>query len=367
MKIVFQYQVKTQEVRFTLTDIAVAGGTLFLEGHFTQSNWRATFRAAALNLTQFPGRWGEVLPWLSQPPQDCKYAGLLHVSGHLTGRAQQVLEATVEGHVEEFSFSDAQSRRVGEHIAAPFTLHATQRQQLWQIQSQLRFTRGQLYIEPVFLEPTSSPITLAVDAQWFPATSQVVFSSIVFDHPGVVTARGHASLVLADALQVTEAQFGVPPMPVSEIYRVYVQPFLIGTALDAIDSTGIISLSVGHVGQGAMTLQATLADLSLHDRQGRYRLEGLMGTLAWAGDTTDPQPSFLQWRGGEVYAITLGAGRVALQTHGTSLRLLEPATIPVLDGHCSRENWPVGFPRSHTKTARSLWTAACKWTCSTAR
>jgi hypothetical protein len=332
VKIVFHYQIKTQEVRFALTDIAVASGTLSLDGHFTQSDWHATFRAAALNLAQFPGRWGEVLPWLSQPPQDFKYAGLVHVSGRLTGRAQQVLDATVEGHVEEFSFSDAQSRRVGEHIAALFTLHATQRQQLWHLQSKLQFTRGQLYIEPVFLEPATSPITLAVDAQWFPATHQVALSSIAFDHPGVVTARGHAALTLADVLQVTEAQFGVLPAPVSEIYRVYIQPFLIGSALDAIDSTGTISLFAEHDGQGTSTLQATLADLSLNDRQGRYRLEGLTGTLTWAGDTTDPQPSSLQWRGGDLYAITLGAGRVTLQTQGASLRLLEPATIPVLDG-----------------------------------
>lgn len=332
VKITFQYQVKTQEAQFVLTDIAVAGGTVSLDGHVTPSNWQVTFRAAALNITRFPGRWGEVLPWLPQPPPDFKYAGLLHASGHLTGRARQVLEATVEGHVEEFSFSDAQSRRVGEHITAPFTLHATHRQSHWQMQSELQVTRGQLYIEPVFLEPSSAPITLVVNAQWFPATSQVALLSLVFDHPGIVTARGQASFALADGFQVTAARIDVPPTPVSELYRVYVQPFLIGTALDAIESTGTIGLALEHAGLGATTLQVTLADLSLHDRHERYHFDGLTGSLTWTGETTDPHPSSLQWRGGELYAITLGAGQVALQTQGAALRLLEPATIPVLDG-----------------------------------
>jgi hypothetical protein len=332
VKITFQYHVKTQEARFALTDVAVAGGTVSLDGHFTPSNWQTTFRAAALDLTQFPGRWGEVLPWLPQPPPDFKYAGRLHASGHLTGRAQQVRDATMEGHVEEFSFSDAQSRRVGEHVTAPFTLRATHRQSHWQIQSELQFTRGQLYIEPVFLEPSSAPITLAVDAQWFPAPSQVVLSSLVFEHPGVVTARGQASLAFADGLQITAARVDVPPTPVSELYRVYAQPFLIGTALDAIESTGTMGLAIAHAGPGATTLQVALADLSLRDQHERYHFDGLTGSLTWTGETTDPHPSSLQWRGGELYAITLGAGQVALQTQGTALRLLEPATIPVLDG-----------------------------------
>ncbi|NOT57945.1 MAG: hypothetical protein HOP18_25355 [Deltaproteobacteria bacterium] len=332
VKIAFQYHIKTQEARFALTDIAVVGGTVSLDGHFTPSNWQATFRAVALNLTQFPGRWGEVFSWLPQPPPDFKYAGLLHASGHLTGHAQQVRDATMEGHVEEFSFSDAQSRRVGEHLTAPFTLHVEHRQSHWQIQSELRFTRGQLYVEPVFLEPPSSPITLAVDAQWFPAISQVVISSLVFEHPGVVTARGQASFALADGLHVTAARVDVPPTSVSEIYRVYVQPFLLGTALDAIESTGTIGLSIAHAGPGSTTLQTTLADLSLRDQDERYHFDGLTGSLTWTGETTDPHPSSLQWRGGELYAITLGAGQVALQTQGTALRLLEPATIPVLDG-----------------------------------
>lgn len=332
VRVTFHYQIKTREVQFALTNIAIAGGMLSVEGHLTQADWSVAFRAATLNLAQFPGRWGEALPWLSQPPHGFKYAGLLHASGRLMGRLQQVLDGTVEGRVEEFSFSDAPSRRVGEHISASFSLHATQQPQRWRIQSNMRFAHGQLYVEPVFLEPTTSPLTLAVDAQWWPSTQRMTLSSVAFDHPGVVTARGRASLELTDVPQVTDAQFDVPPTPFSEMYRVYVQPFLIGTALDAIESTGAISLSVGRDAQGASTLQATLADISLHDRQGRYRFDGLTGTLAWAEDTTAPQPSSLQWRGGEFYAITLGAGRVALQAHGTSLHLLEPVTIPVLDG-----------------------------------
>ena len=89
------------------------------------------------------------------------------------------------------------------------------------------------------------------------------------------------------------------------------------------------SLAMSPAGWRELRFQAHAVDLS--DADGRFRVQGLDGSLDWNHEGTRPQTT-LSWKGLGMYRIPLGAGSSQWRSRGGTLQLMAPVSVPLLDG-----------------------------------
>lgn len=94
-------------------------------------------------------------------------------------------------------------------------------------------------------------------------------------------------------------------------------------------------------------MNLTLEDVSAKDKAARFQLHNLSGTLGWTS-LADPVRSTLSWQGGQLYAIPFGETTFEIQSKGSQLRLIQAATLPILDGAVTISEFALDRPLDET-------------------
>ena len=179
-------------------------------------------------------------------------------------------------------------------------------------------------------------------------------SQFAFTHPGVLKLTGHirpdlqalsvwqppqdffALLENPDQLPLHSGTLHLAKTALDSVYQTYLQPFLIGTKLDTLDTAGQLGMTLAYQrenhGEDHASAHIVLEQVSLRDQQDRYTLEGLNGTLVWTSPHGPARTSRLTWQGGQIYQIPFGKSMLTISAQGHSLALLTPTSLPVLDG-----------------------------------
>jgi hypothetical protein len=339
MRLSFRYHHDSRAVHFTLNHVGLAGGSIDIAGRFDQPQWQLSFTANVIDVAQLSQLLLRFPQLTFLPLEEITGAGTLSVNAHLSGQGEQVQTLEVNGTLQDLTFADREARRAGEKLTTSFALKATEQHDQWQLHAEFVTQQGQLYIEPVFVHVSELPLSLTLAGSWQPTTGQVKLAQIRFHHPGILQADGQLQFATQDTVQLTDAQLQVAATPLSDLYTTYLQPFLIGTFLDTLDTSGQVGLVVDYHQDRASSATATLESVDLDDQKDRYGLHGLTGTLAWTNEKAPPVPSHLSWQDGYVYNLPIGAGRLAGEAHGERVHLLEQMTIPVLDGSVQIDNF----------------------------
>ena len=193
-------------------------------------------------------------------------------------------------------------------------------------------------------------------------------SQFAFTHPGVLKLTGHihpdlqalavwqlpqdlfALLENPDQLPLHSATLHLDKIALDSVYQTYLQPFLIGTKLDTLNTAGQLSLTLTYQrenhGEEYASAQVALEQVSLRDQQDRYALEGLNGTLVWTSPHGPALTSRLTWQGGQIYQIPFGESTLTVSAQGRSLDLLTPTSVPVLDGAVQIDHFHLEPPGS---------------------
>ncbi len=230
---------------------------------------------------------------------------------------------SVTARVEQGGFSDGQGLREGEAIGASLALDA-RREGAWAFTSRLSATEGLAYIDPFTLDLTAHPTTL--DAHGILKKQKLAFD--FSGHvQGILKARGQGTLSLeGPALEGLRLQ--IPPTPLPPFYETFLQPLLLGTALQDLRTSGRFSLQL--LDKAYLSARAQLAGIALEDAGGRFGVEGLAGILAYS-ERGEPE-SRLGWERGRFYRIPFGGSQVRFLLQGRRLTIPEPFLLPVLDG-----------------------------------
>jgi hypothetical protein len=225
------------------------------------------------------------------------------------------------------AFDDATGSLAGEtldgHVLAGLRSEGTG----WIGNLELRAAQGVLFSDPVLIDATLAPLVLRGD--------------LTVDVDGGVEVSGF-QLEQGDAFQLS-GSFGLRGTPrelvtadlafasrtLDTFYAAWLQPLLIGTALDDLALDGAVHGRL-HGTADAWEVDAELDDVALRDRGGRFALGGLSGRLAWGG--VDAPPGELRWAGGQLLGLAVGAAQARFTLRDGTLKLLEPLRQPLVDG-----------------------------------
>jgi hypothetical protein len=330
----FGYRFADRQLSFDLDGISLLGGQLAARGELAAGSWDVSIDARGLSLPQLSERL--VAAGLSLPPLDG--SGGIGLTAHLQGSAAVLEQAGFSLRLQADSFTNADGSVAGEELDVTMAGKAHAVTGGWRLDLEATADRGRLYVEPLFLEVPAQAIQVTAQVDYQVNTRQVTLHALEYRHPGsvVLATNGHIDLdegpLLRDLrVELQEGMF-------ESFYATYLRPWFAGTLLGALDTAGKITGDL-HWRAGELDrLKLALADLSLHDREGRFDLTGVNGRLRWSAGGP-AQVSDLHWQGGSVYRVGLGQADLLVETAGAQARLLEPARIQVLDGELQLETF----------------------------
>jgi hypothetical protein len=245
---------------------------------------------------------------------------------------QQGTEWRAELSAPALSLSRADGTLASDQLALNLALQARPRPDGWDFGLRLDAPRGQLYVEPVFLDLAQGALRLETTGRWQSARQQLALQSLQIEQPGALRAHGALALDFSGAQRLQWLQLQIEEAVLPAAYTRYLQPFLIGTVLDSLETQGRIEGSLRLAQAGIEQLKLSLQDLHLDDKKRRFALYGASGVLDWRADPAAATLSRLRWEGGNAYRLDFGAAELQLHSRGRDLNLQAPLRIPLLDG-----------------------------------
>lgn len=353
------------ELRLQLRDTRFADGGI--RGRFQSlgGRWSLELEAEEVAIERLLSLSGQTLAAVREFNPSGRFSGSLKTGG---GSAAQPL--TLSGQLRGLSYEDRQGLQVGQELWVELRLQVEQAGTGWAGSVTGRIDQGQVYSDPVFADFAQAPLRLHTRGEWRPREGILTLTDLNLDQEGLLRVSGSARLDTTAAIPVRRLELAAESPDLNRAYPAYLQPFLLGTALDALELGGGGSIRLKLLGGSLAAVEATLNSVDITDEHGRFAVAGLAGELAWA-DTGEPRRSRLSWDRGQVYAVDLGAATVHLAAVGNRLELPEPLTLPVLDGRLEVDSLrvsglgapdpEVGFEGMLTPVSLEALTTALGW------
>jgi hypothetical protein len=301
-------------------------GKLRFTGGLDGEGWVADFSAGQWPIAQLAG-FGALLGF--EPPA---LAGAMDLSLFARGS-----DAGLQGLVFDLAVSDFAGSNDKGTLAAEGVRLAL-RGSAWPEGEQLGFDvrghagQGEAYAEPVYANLEDHPVRIT--ARGLTGERGLSIRRLIIEQQGTVHADAAGEIERTDdgAWQLSSALIELPRAELPGAYTVLLQPFLAGTPLNALDTSGLlrgeIALTHGQIRQARIELFG----VNLDDQDARLAVYDLSGDLAWSAPGAAGRPLELRWSGGFVYGIPFGASSIRLEPAAGAWVLAQPVSIPLLDG-----------------------------------
>jgi hypothetical protein len=308
-----------------LAGLLLAGGPVEAHVRLDDGQWGLDARGEGLDLQALADLSAEAgWPWPVTASGDARLT--------LAARGRGALPDTLdlELSVGDSAFSSEDGLRAGEAVDADLGLSLTREDGDYRVELTGRWTGGGVYLHPVFVE-AEKPMTLSMQGRMDPLARVLTVDAFDLDHPGVLKLAGQGTWAVDRGLPGLQAGVQLDRVDLPAAYELYGQPFLPGTALGALDTEGLLA---GRLRLHEGSLQEAVFNasrVSVHDRMGRFAMNGLDAALHWRADGDAPL-SRVSMDGGHVYGIALGASRFQPVIGRDGFHLPEPVRLPLLDG-----------------------------------
>lgn len=308
-----------------VTGLGAGAGGIDAVARLAGSDWHLEARTRDVGV-------GELSALLPGALSRWQWSGNLHAQVTAAGDLNSWHKIVVETSLSELAFSDPAGLRAGEGLDVSATAELRPGPNDWQLSANLRSPDGQIYVDPVFVDIGAHPLDARIEAHFDAGGSLLTVPSlrIALAQLGQIggevrldTATGalHRALITLDEARLPEA------------YRLFAQPFLLGTPAANLDTGGSVAGSMALGAHELPRLQLTLDGVDIEDLGGGFALYGLDGELNWRRERAgDESPTRLRWSGGHLYGLTLGAAELNAITTGEQVTLSHPLELPVLDG-----------------------------------
>lgn len=334
----FRYRFSDRHLQLDLADIRLDGGRLSVKAVQTAHDWDLALQADGLQLDALAARLAAV----GVLPVRVNGTGTLAISAKLQGKAAQIDAVQVSARLQTSEFSDAEGRLAGEKLELLLDADVVAIGAGWRISGELNAQQGQVYIDPVFIDVTRKPVHASARFDWNPARHRISLHAFDYDQPGTIRLHANGRLDLdapaAPELLSVDVQEGTFP----GLYDTYFQPWLNDTVLGDLHTDGSLNAQLHWQDGRLASARLWPGGLTIKDREERFGFNGLDGQIDWAGQGPARQ-SVLAWEQGHVYRVPLGRSQLRVESAGSSVRLLEPAHIAVLDGELQVEEFELEY------------------------
>jgi len=317
-----------EHYQLTVSNLQFAESNFTIIANYDKQHWQASLTTTQASLAKLVRN---ISPYLDEVQQSMisgwGFDSALAIEVNLSGYQQQIDQVKLELKTSGLNFSDSQGKYVTENVAMTLLLDLELQKNTWQWHTDIILKSGQAYGEPVFIDFNDASLSLQAMGQWQSAGQHLVISDAQINHEKLVQLQGSysGSLQKIEALDLT-----IKRADLARFYSVWLQPFAIGTAADKLEIAGQLGLVFKQQADNYQ-LSINLDEVFIDDEKSRFGIYDLNGDIAWSNNKTITQ-SKLAWQGGYIYAVPFGESNLKIQAQSSSLSLVEPWSLPILDG-----------------------------------
>jgi hypothetical protein len=262
-------------------------------------------------------------------PADLAVEGRVSATVDVRGGArieQGVATVTVAG----LNFGNEAGTVVGENVAATLTARANPERGQRALSVTLDSSAGQALFGPALLDLALHPLALRARGEW--RDDVIELSDVAATQRDLSDLRATATVALAPALLLREADIELRDLRLPQAYTAYAQIALAATDFGTLDTRGRITGSA-RIRDGALVgADARLLGLEIEDTRGKFTMTNLRGNLHWAAAGAPVESSVLTWTAGSAYGLSGDGARLEFIAQGASIALSKPARLPIFDG-----------------------------------
>ncbi len=339
----FQWRAATQTLELELSRLHIAAGVLKVTLQSAPEGWRLNLEGRGLDLAELHN----LLTAYRLVAFDGELSGRVDLTATLAGVDESPARLQWRAEVHAAAFADDSGEYLGETLSGSWQGSFAPQAQGWAGDTALILRQGELLTPYGYIGVEDQP--LSVHARLMLSQQQLQVTGLQYDHPGILTFIASATLLRQPEWQLGALQLQTRPFAPQSLYQAYFLPILAESTLANLEWAGEVGVELSYQQGGAASLLLKLDDLHLAEapattdevieggeppprQRRRFALNGVNGLLNW----TSGQPavrSMLAWESGHLMeGITLGKTQLELQLHEKAATLLNPASIPVLDG-----------------------------------
>ncbi len=318
----WEYDLATAAGFIHLSRVRIAGGELDVRIRGSLAGWQAQLLARSLSLG---GLQAASERWIAAP-WPAGFDGRLDGDFTLQGAAG-INRVAGRLRLYEVNGSNPEGTLAGEHLAMQGQFSAHRNGGNWQANFGLEESSGQAYVHPVFVDLEANPASGSLQINQLEGERARL--DFQLRQRGIGELAGQIQLVGQEAaVESWHAHVSQAQLP--DAYLTYLQPFLIGTPADSLETVGAFDARLSYADHKLQEARLSLRDVHLDDTRGRFALYGLDGNIDW--HARDMGNSALSWAGGYLYNVGLGPAQLPLESGAGLIGLTRGVRIPVLDG-----------------------------------
>lgn len=291
----------------------------------------ATPDATRIDLTRVPLAWTQAL--LAQAWSEGRIK-----SGRLDGRidiaapARAPLRIAADVRVDGAGFDTPDGLVAGEKLAARLRVDS-ELATTTRVRLDGRLLDGEMLFGNAYIALQGKPVELALQAE-SAAGGGWRLPRLDWRDPGALSVGGSAALRGDGGVDALDLELDSPDL--TPLRERYLSGFLGLAGLAKLELSGGLDAQLSLRGGDLSQARAQLRDVRLRDEQGRFRFDGLDGSLAYSDAA--PRESELSWRSGALYGLEFGPTRLPFSSDGGELRLQRPISFPMLGGQVGADN-----------------------------
>lgn len=246
-------------------------------------------------------------------------------------------DCTLDGRVDALNMNGS---NVAEALDARFTAAFSTATAGTALEFDVVLERGAIYVEPgfvmggikpgFFVNSNYAPITLAASIAGL-GSGQIRIKRVQLTHPDVMDLSFTGDLYFAPEPRWTTLEFSFSTDQLANLYRTYLQPVSLDTALSSLDTAGGLHASLAGKDNEIDELNLRFEKLYIDDQRGRFSLYGLDGEIELHAGTV-PRESHIGWIGGALYKVPIGAGRIDWTSARRNLQVASWQDVELFDG-----------------------------------
>ncbi len=304
-----------------------------LQLHGDGARWDTQTRLTVTNL----GKLSSVLSALLPQPLELTADGTLQLRLQARGNADGSVEGSASLQTPALALNNAQSTIATDGLQATgelgFVLNADSAR--YTLKAELK--AGYAFANPVLHDYSRFPATLSLSADWRPQRSELRLRALRWQQPGVAVVNATGTVVPAAAAPLKDVQLSIEQADFPGLYSQLLEPLLAGTPLDELSTAGTLRGQIHIVNNQPQSLRLDLTQIHIDDRERRFALYGLDGTVRWQ-QATVAEASELRWDGLYFGRLPFGSARWAFQTSGAQITSTAPLLVGFFDGAIALES-----------------------------
>lgn len=320
----FRYRAGSGALDLKLDALPTTAGALNLTTQYSNAGWQLAASGEHLSLsalTTLGSAWLDIL-------ENTSIEGHGDLQINLTGTGNQIQTSDIQTSLQAKALDALQSRLAAEGLVADIQIRSIATENNLQNQIKIHGKQGQFYADPVLVDFSTHPAT--VDLQLTQNSAGISLLGAEVRQPNAISASMAGDIQLSPVINAKSAELQIDSLQFPAAYAL-LQPFLIGTAADSLETLGLVSGDLSVSQNRPSRLNLKVSGLHIDDLERRFAFYDTYGEIHWSASEI-AKPSTLTWDGGRLYKLDLAGSQARFRTGNGRFILLDPLSQPVLDG-----------------------------------